>query len=543
MKLALAQLNPTLGDLDGNIGKILEAAKQAADQNPDLIVFPEMVVTGYPPRDLLNDWNFTQATIRATRDLAAEAASLPPLLLGSIARAKASLPNHPNLHNAAYLIQNGDLTMVAAKRLLPAYDVFHEPRWFVPGSFTPPFELNSHKIGVLICEDLWDEGYPVHPAVELTAAGADFLICISASPFRKGIFEKRLYHAGRASSHPIPLVFVNQVGANDELIFDGRSFVVVGDELAHCTAGFAEALSIFDTRFTKSEYRTSNIELSNIHAALTLGIRDFAHKNGLQHAFLGLSGGIDSALVAVLACQALGPQNVTCIAIPSRYSDPRSTESARELCQNLGCAFEVVDLEPLHEAAEQVLHHPITQSPNHAMENVQARLRMVILMGYVNQRGGFLLNTSNKTELSLGYSTLYGDMAGALCPIADLTKGDVYALAEFVNQETLLDIRHSEKDKREYPISNIEHPISNNNSGPIIPRFIFSRPPSAELRPNQVDPFDYPAISPRMENLVLHNQTDDALRHSEHKRWQMGIILKVSEKAFGTGRMMPVTKG
>lgn len=519
MKLALAQINPTVGDLEGNVARIVEATQQAAPQDPDLIVCPEMVLTGYPPRDILLDASFPPAAMAALDDLAHQLSGFPPVLLGSIARADSSLPHHPNLHNAAWLIEDGRPRLVAAKRLLPAYDVFHEPRWFVPGGFFPPIEIKKQRVGILICEDLWDEGYPTHPAEELKAAGAEILVCLAASPYRQGVMEQRLSHAKRSG---LPIVFVNAVGANDELIFDGRSFALEG-ERAVFLPGFEEDVAVLDIRHSNIEaaqdrqsntdYRipSSEYRTSELAQALTLGIRDFARKNGLQRAILGLSGGIDSSVAAVLAVQALGADNVLGVAIPSRYTHPKSTQSARELCQKLGCRFEVVPLERLHAAAEQTLKHIIKKSPNHTMENAQARLRMVILMAYINQFGGFLLNTSNKTELTVGYSTLHGDLAGTLSPLGDLTKPQVYELARFVGQD-------------------------------IISSYTLQRPPSAELRPDQVDPFDYETFSPQMEALVQANQSDRAMRQSEHKRWQAGIILKVSEKSFGTGRMMPVTR-
>jgi NAD+ synthase (glutamine-hydrolysing) len=242
-----------------------------------------------------------------------------------------------------------------------------------------------------------------------------------------------------------------------------------------------------------------------------LGIRDFAHKNRLERAFVGLSGGIDSALVAVLAAAALGPERVTALALPSRYTDPRSTACARVLANKLGLQFEVVALESLHQAAETTLG-PLLKCGTTA-ENVQARLRGLILMSFVNRYGGMLLNTSNKTELALGYATLYGDMAGTVCPLADVTKPEVYALAHWLNTQ------------RE-----------------VIPPYILTRPPSAELRPDQVDPFDYPIVAPEVERLVQSHRSNPALRRSEHKRWQMGVILKVSEQAFGTGRLIPITR-
>lgn len=530
MKLALAQINPTVGDLEGNVARILAAVEQAAPQAPDLIVCPEMALTGYPPRDILLDASFPPAAMAALDDLARQLTGFPPVLLGSIALADSTLPHHPNLRNAAWLIEDGRPRLAAAKRLLPAYDVFHEPRWFVPGGFSPPIEIKNQLVGILICEDLWDEGYPIHPAGELKAAGAEILVCLAASPYRQGVMERRLYHAKRSG---LPIVFVNAVGANDELIFDGRSFALEGEGAAFLP-GFEENVAVLEIRNSIFEHSISDIRYSNIEAtqdritnagyripsseyrtaelaqALPLGIRDFARKNGMQRAVLGLSGGIDSSVAAVLAVQALGADNVLGVAIPSRYTHPKSTQSAQELCEKLGCRFEVVELEPLHQAAEQVLR--FSGSPvGTVMENAQARLRMLVLMGYVNQFGGFLLNTSNKTELTVGYSTLYGDLAGTLCPLGDLTKPQVYELARQVGRD-------------------------------VIPPFVFERPPSAELRPEQVDPFDYETFSPRMEALVAANQSDRAMRQSEHKRWQAGIILKVSEKSFGTGRMMPVTR-
>lgn len=533
MKLALAQINPTVGDLEGNVARIVEFTRQAAAQSPDLIIFPEMALTGYPPRDILFDASFAPAAMAALDDLAERLSGFPPVLVGSIAFADSTLPNHPNLHNAAWLIQDSRPQLAAAKRLLPAYDVFHEPRWFVPGGMIAPIEIKEQRVGILICEDMWDAGYPIHPAEELQSAGAEILVCLAASPYRQGVMEQRLVHARRVSQTTrLPLVFVNMVGANDELIFDGRSFALAGEGL-ECLPGFEESVTVFDIRpsdrrysksddskfeaaqdrITNAEYQPPNNELrtAELAQALTLGIRDFARKNGMKRAVLGLSGGIDSSVVAVLAVNALGAENVLCVAIPSRYTSPQSTQSAQELSERLGCRFEVVPLEPLHVAAEQTFNRIITQPANIAMENVQARLRMMVLMGYVNQFGGFLLNTSNKTELTVGYSTLYGDLAGTLCPLGDLTKPQVYELGRLVGRE-------------------------------VISQFVFERPPSAELRPDQVDPFHYESFSPRMESLVQANQSDRAMRQAEHKRWQAGIILKVSEKSFGTGRLMPVTR-
>ena len=530
MKIAVAQINTTVGDLSGNVARVLDAARSVASQNPDLIVFPELTVCGYPPRDILYDASFVEAVQAATLDLARQAEGLPPLLVGSFAPAEQKLYQHPSLNNIAYLMQGGEMKVAQIKQLLPVYDVFYEPRWFIAGTKTlPPIDIAGTKVGVIICEDMWDEEYPVHPGADLKAMGAEVLVCISASPYRRGGGGGRLRHAKRqvetrpssalrsAQDDEMPLVFVNLVGANDELIFDGGSFMLDGGDVIAKAEKFEEDVKVFTTKDIlrpRSGQAPSTKEIEGeeeIFKALVLGLRDFANKNGLNHAFIGLSGGIDSSVVAVIAAEALGSDDVTGVAIPSRFTDARSTESARELASRLGIGFEVVEMEKMHKAAEQAVGPE--RSGGVAGENIQARLRMVILMSFVNQRGGFLINTSNKTELTLGYSTLYGDMAGAISPLGDLTKVEVYALARWINVE---------RD--------------------IISPYVMTRKPSAELRENQVDPFEYEKISPEAEALVRSNQSNAAMRASEHKRWQAGVILKVSEKSFGRGRLMPITR-
>lgn len=509
MKITLGQINACIGDLAGNVARCLAAVETGCRASADLVALPEMAIPGYPPRDILFDPSFVEAAGEATRDLAHRARHGPPVLVGTVMPAEERLPHHPGLYNAAVLLHEGEVQVVAAKRLLPAYDVFYEPRWFRPGPALPPVTIAGRRIGVLVCEDLWDEGYPLHPPAELQAAGAELLICISASPYRQGVLARRLDHARRPGS---PLVYVNLCGANDELIFDGRSFVLnERGEITTRLAGFAEEIQTVDLNGPAAPVPTGEEVTQELFQALVLGVRDFAAKNRLERAFVGLSGGVDSAVVAVIAAEALGPERVTAIAIPSRHTDPRSTACARELAARLGLGFEVIALEPLHTAAEATLGGLLDEGT--AAENIQARLRAMILMSWVNRYGGLLLNTGNKTELTLGYATLYGDMAGTLCPLADVTKPQVYDLAHRINagQE-------------------------------IIPRFSLDRPPSAELRPDQVDPFDYPTLAPALELLVHQNRSNPALRRSEHKRWQMGVVLKVSEKAFGTGRLIPITR-
>jgi len=344
------------------------------------------------------------------------------------------------------------------------------------------------------------------------------MIAISSSPFRTGVLDRRLHHARRQGA---PVVFVNAVGANDELIFDGGSFVMnARGEVIASLPRFAEAVEVVDLEaggLVAPEMETEEA----LWTALVLGVRDFAAKNGLARLFLGLSGGVDSALVGCIAAEAVGPSRVTAVAIPSRHTDPRSTASARELAAALGIGFEEIPLEPLHEEARRTLAGLLLEDTGTTDENLQARLRALILTAFVNRRGGLLLNTSNKTEISLGYGTLYGDLAGTLAVIGDLTKPAVYAVARWL--------------------------VASGRAA--IPSFILERPPSAELKPDQMDPFDYPTVAPAVEDLVQGRPAGEegerwrrALLTSEHKRWQHGIVLKVSEKAFGTGRMMPVTR-
>ncbi|MBN1138822.1 MAG: NAD(+) synthase [Anaerolineae bacterium] len=516
MKLALAQVNPCTGDLEGNVERCLAAVAAARAMGAALIVLPEMVIPGAIPRDILFDPSFVEAVAAATRDLATRAGDGPPVVVGTLLAAETlpdsapRRPHHPGLLNAAVLVSSSRVIPVAAKRLLPAWDVFFEPRWFLPGPMLPPVTVAGRQVGFLMEHDLEDEGQAIHPAAELLAAGAGLLVCLAASPYHRRAVRERLRHARRARC---PLVYANLCGGNDELILDGHSFALDRDGAVIARlSGFEEEVRLVDLDHAAPLVEPADGEgEAEVYRALVLGVRDFARKNRLERAFVGLSGGVDSALVAIIAAEALGAEGVTGVAIPSRYTDPRSTACAGELARALGIGFEVVELKPLHVAAEQTLGGLLEGGT--AAENVQARLRATILMGFVNRYGGLLLNTSNKTEAALGYGTLYGDMAGTLCPIADLTKPQVYALARWIQA-----------------------------ARGVIPPYILERPPSAELRADQVDPFDYDVVAPAMERLVQANRSDAALRRSEHKRWQMGVVLKVSARSFGRGRLMPITR-
>lgn len=518
MKLALAQVNPVVGDLPGNLDLCLEAAETGRAQGADLVILPEMALPGCPPRDILYDSSFIDAAAEAVSELARRTRRGPPLVLGSVVASGQRSPHHPGLYDAALLLDKGTVRKVAAKRVLRSDDVFLESRWFVPGDVQPTLKIAGCQVGFLLGGDVPSAGEQ-----------PDLWVCLAASPYTRQVWDERLAYARQVT---VPLVYVNLCGGNDELIYDGRSFVTNGQgDLLACLPGFKETCQIVN--FEPGQFLPPAPALDlpvmqhqeEVFQALVLGVRDFCRKNGLERAFLGLSGGIDSALVAIIAATALGADQVTAVAIPSRYTDARSTSSARELAAALGIHFEVRGMEPLHQALGDALGDLLVQ-PNPggdagsgagqitADENIQARLRAMILMGYVNRYGGVLLNTSNKTELTLGYGTLYGDLAGSLCPIADLTKPEVYECARWLNTQP----------------------------GQHVPDFILERPPSAELKPDQVDPFDYAAISPQVEQLVRENRSSGAMRRSEHKRRQAGVVLKVSPKAFGSGRMIPITR-
>jgi len=560
VKVGLAQIDTRVGDFPGNLRRILGAVRQAAADGADVVVLPELAITGYPPRDLLFDPAFVARATDALLELAQATTSGPPVVVGApldaalLRRLGLSVtldageiplarPGHPGLWNAAVVLLGGSVVAIQGKRLLPAYDVFHEPRWFLPAPRSRVVHLLGRALGLLVCEDLWDDGQAVHPGQELRAAGASLLLALAASPFRHRVAEHRLAHAALVGG---PLVHVNAVGANDELVFDGGSFALDADgRLVARLPSFAEAVEVVELH---DGPRTGDLaggpapmlepELEPERAlfeALCAGVRGFVDKNGLPGAVLGLSGGVDSALVACVAAEALGPARVTALALPGVHTRAESTTAARELASDLGIRLELIDIGPLHAAARRALAPLVDESPagRRADENLQARLRMLALGAWINRHGGLLLNTSNKTELSLGYGTLWGDLAGTLGVIGDLTKTEVYALARWLHRTRGL-----------------------------IPSFVIERAPSAELAPDQVDPFDYDRVAPAVEAIVQglvapgsgarqgggaagDGATADLARRvrlAEHKRASHGLILKLSERAFGSGRLMPVTR-
>ena len=509
MKIALAQVNPIIGDLPGNVNRCLDCIHQGADLGADLVLLPEMAVTGSPPRDILFDNSFVEAAVSATADMAERSRGGPPVLVGTILPSGENPRHHPGLFIAAVFLEQGRYRLAAAKCLLRNDDVYFEGRWFLPGSCLPPLLIAGRKVGVCFAADLEEEGDLLYPTSSLNKDGAVVLACLGAVPFQRG---GQAQLQGQACRLKLPFAAALLVGGNDEVIYGGKSFALYGGGGLAASLPFGEETTVLVDLEVGDCLTDQDMDPSEeVYHALVMGIRDFFHKNHIRQAFLGISGGLDSAVVAALAAGALGPEKVTAVSIPSRYTNSRSVESARQLCASLGVRFEVFDLEPLHRAAEKSMARLLDEGTG--AENIQARLRAMVLMGYVNRHGGMLLNTTNKTELSVGYITLYGDMAGMLSPLGDLTKPEVAALARWIDS----------------------HRVT-------IPAFILERSPTAELKPGQVDPFDYAVVSPALEELVQADSSNEVLRRSEYKRRKMGVILRVSPRAFGSGRLVPVTR-
>jgi NAD+ synthetase len=540
MKIALAQINPTVGDLAGNEARILAAYRRGADAGADLVMFPELAVTGYPPRDLLLKKSFIAGNLAALDRLAA-ATGRTGLLTGFVGEHK-TRPGR-EVANCAALLQNGKILATRTKTLLPTYDVFDEDRYFEPATENLPLLFNGEKIGLTICEDIWNDEdfwperrYQHNPPVELAAAGARVLLNISASPWNVGKEKtRREMLRSLAQKAKCPVVFCNQVGGNDELVFDGGSmaFNATGEVIGRGTM-FAEDFVMVDTEGAASAPSAGQAEEELVHQALALGLRDYLHKCGFKSAVLGLSGGIDSALVACLAVAALGRENVRGVSLPSQFSSQGSLDDARSLAERLGMDYEVIPIQPAFEAVKKQLRPVFTGRPEDTTEeNIQARLRGVILMALSNKFGSLLLTTGNKSELAVGYCTLYGDMCGGLAVISDVPKTMVYRLAKWINRE-----------KEIIPVASI------------------TKPPSAELRPNQTDqdslpPYD--VLDGILEAYVVAGKTpseivaagyDEAvvkrvvrlIDFNEYKRRQAAPGLKVTSKAFGVGRRVPIAQ-
>ncbi|MCF8231164.1 MAG: NAD+ synthase [Bacteroidales bacterium] len=536
MKVALAQLNYIIGDFEGNRQKIIDSVKRAKSQHADLVVFAELAISGYPPRDFLEFDDFVQRCNDSIYDIATYTDGIGVII---------GLPtfNPPGkgkkLRNSAAFLCNGEVESFFHKTLLPNYDVFDEYRYFEPNNNFEVLEYKGKKIAVTVCEDMWnvDEHYQyvITPLDEISKLHPDFIVNISASPFNyyQPVIRKKVLRAN-IQRYGLPMVYVNHVGAQTELLFDGNSQVMNsnGDSLLELKY-FEEDFGVVDmdsAEPTKDHSLPGKIE--SIAKALEMGVQNYFSKLGFKKAIIGLSGGIDSAVTAVVAANALGKENVYVVLLPSQFSSNHSVSDAEKLAQNLGLTYDTIPIKDIYQSFEQTLKPFFQDLPfGLAEENIQARARGVVLMALSNKFGHVLLNTSNKSEAAVGYGTLYGDMNGGLSVLGDVYKSDVFAMAEYINQ------------KEE-----------------IIPRNIISKPPSAELRPEQKDSDslpDYEKLDAVLYQYIEEQQgpreiiqegyekdlVEKILRMvnvTEYKRHQTPPILRVSPKAFGMGRRMPI---
>lgn len=547
MRIALAQLNTTVGDIAGNEARILEAYRRGSAAGVDLVLFPELAIAGYPPRDLVLKREFVRHNLLAL-DRLADATGETAMLVGFVADS----PQRPGraVANAAALLHRGRVVETRTKTLLPTYDVFDEDRYFEPARSNGIIELNGRKIGVTICEDVWNDEdfwherrYRPNPAMDLAAAGAEVLFNLSASPWH--LAKERTRHdmlASLARKAGRPVAYCNLVGGNDELIFDGQSVVFDAEgRLLAAGKAFAEDFLVVDLADHRRPVGpTLPCDEELLHEALVLGTRDYLHKCGFKSAVLGLSGGIDSAVVACLAVAALGPENVRGVSLPSQFSSQGSLDDARDLAANLGIRYDVIPIQAPFEAVKAQTRAVFAGTVEDTTEeNIQARLRGVTLMAMSNKFGSLLLTTGNKSELAVGYCTLYGDMCGGLALISDVPKTAVYRLAQWINADS---IRRTGR--------------------PLIPEPSITKPPSAELRPNQTDQDSLPpyeVLDAILEAYVVEQRSaaeivaagfDVAVVRrviklidgAEYKRRQAAPGLKVTTKAFGIGRRIPVAQ-
>ncbi len=546
MKIALAQINPTIGDLQGNLCRILDVYRRAAGTGAELVVTPELSLIGYPPKDLLLKPRFVGDVLAALERLVGETGETG-LLVGYVDRATGDrgLP----LHNAAALVAGGEVLATKHKALLPMYDVFDELRYFEPGKGSQVVEFRGLKLGLSICEDIWTQEsaagpvsrlYHGNPIAELVEEGAEVLINMSASPFVLGKeAQRRDLVRAQAVKYGRPVVYVNQVGGNDELIFDGAGFAMdAAGRLLVQLAAFEEDWAVVDVPGAAPLRAPAPVlaDTEALRQALVLGVRDYMAKCGFADAVLGLSGGIDSSVVAALAVQAVGAEHVTGVALPSRHSSAHSVEDARALAENLGIRFLVLPIDEAHGAMEGVLAEVFEGlEPGIAEENIQARVRGDLLMALSNKFGWIVLSTGNKSEMAVGYCTLYGDMAGGLAVVSDVPKTLLYRLARHLNRVM---------------------------TPPPIPERVLTKPPSAELKPDQTDQDSLPPYDvldgildlyvrqERSRDEIVAAGYDEAVvgevirmvDRNEYKRQQAAPGLKVTGRAFGFGRRMPIAQ-
>ncbi len=541
MNIGIAQINSIIGDFPGNVKRILAAYRECLEAGADLVVTPELSLVGYPPRDLVFKSQFVPKCLQALDYLAGEIREVP-LLVGYVDHHHPSHPGKP-FRNAAAWLENGQIQHRIWKTLLPTYDVFDERRYFEPGDFCDPILWKGQRIGVTICEDIWTEDYlqrPFYdrdPVEELTAKGIDLLLNLSASPFHLGKpLLRRAMIGGIARKAKVPVVYCNAVGANDQLVFDGHSLVTDGN--GHITTqapGFLESCTVVDPFSTTTEDTPlTSCDSEQLYEALVLGVRDYVTKCGFSTVCLGLSGGIDSALTATIAADALGPENVRGLTMPSPYSSRGSVDDSFALAKNLGIRCDEVPIQNAFESVKATLRPIFEGKPEDVTEeNIQARLRGLMLMALSNKENHLLLTTGNKSELAVGYCTIYGDMCGGLAVISDLPKIKVYEISRWINRE------------RE-----------------IIPWNTIDKPPSAELRPDQKDQDTLPPyeildgiLSLYVEHQLSANEIisrgfeETTVRWvqrrvdlNEWKRHQAAPGLRVTSKAFGIGRRMPIVQ-
>jgi NAD+ synthase/NAD+ synthase (glutamine-hydrolysing) len=540
VKIALGQINPTVGDFSGNAAKIVDYARRAKAAGSGLILFPELSVCGYPPRDLVERPSFVARNRETTERIAAETAGIA-VICGLVT--PASSDTGKSVMNSAALLIDGRIAFIQSKMLLPTYDVFDEMRNFAPAKSQQLFSFCGNQMALTICEDAWNDSgfwakrlYTVDPVESLVHAGGNFVLNISASPFWIGKREfRRDMLASIAKQHQVPVALVNQVGGNDSLVFDGSSVVLnrAGQIIAQGHS-FEEDLIYFDSQSLTGEiHEQVSGDEGSAYSALVLGTRDYMHKCGFQKAIIGLSGGIDSALTAVIAADAVGPENVIGVGMPGPYSSQGSIDDARMLAKNLGIRFELISIDPAYEAYRGMLSEVFAgQREDVTEENIQSRARGMLLMALSNKFGAIVLSTGNKSELGVGYCTLYGDMAGGLAVISDVPKTMIYRICHYVNSRRA-----------------------------VIPQETLEKPPSAELRPDQKDsdslpPYevldavleDYVEDSHSPEQIAAERGIDiEVVRRvvrmvdrAEYKRQQAAPGLKISPKAFGYGRRLPI---